>query len=126
LSLNMTDDFSNKRIEAIFDRAEELNADQITFRKLYESENNSKQNEWIKEHKCVDHKLSKIDSYVKANGKMLEILPFGAVKYSLDGMGVCIDDDCMSEEVKSTLKYLILRPNTKLYSRWDLKSSLIF
>lgn len=30
------------------------------------------------------------------------------------------------EEVKSAVKYLILRPNGHLYSKWDSKASLIF
>lgn len=38
-----------------------------------------------------------------------------------------IDEDCMAqEENKNAVKYLILRPNGHLYSKWDSKASLIF
>ena len=35
------------------------------------------------------------------------------------------NDEIKSSE-KQALKYLILRPNCKLYSKWDDKASLIF
>ena len=41
-------------------------------------------------------------------------------------MSTVIDDDCMSQVPKDEYKYLILRPNCKLYSRWDDPASLIF
>lgn len=130
LSLNMTDVYNNVKPEAIFDRAKELGADQITFRKLYMSPDNPDcpQNKWIQEHKCSNGKFAEIENFVKTNGRALEILPFGAIKYAIYGFSVVIDNDCMSTEVKSndTVKYLILRENCKLYSRWDEKGSLIF
>lgn len=130
LSLNMTDVYNNVEPKAIFDRAKELNADQITFRKLYTSSENHDcpQNQWIREHKCSDEKFAEIEDFVRTQGKALEILPFGATKYAIFGFSVVVDNDCMSTEVKDndTVKYLILRENCKLYSRWDEKGSLIF
>jgi sulfatase maturation enzyme AslB (radical SAM superfamily) len=138
LSLNLTDAYNNKTSEQIFARAKELGADQITFRILYTSPaNNTLQDKWIAEHRCSDKKVSEIDTYIKGyeldydvgqigHGKPLEKLPFGAVKYSVDEMSVVIDDNCMSTGVVNTLKYLILRPDCHLYSRWDDKGSLIF
>lgn len=41
-------------------------------------------------------------------------------------MSTVLDEDCMSEEAKESVKYLILRPNCKLYSKWDDKGSLVF
>lgn len=129
LSLNMTDIYNDKPVKEIFKRAEDLRADQITFRELYESPHSpdSKENIWIREHGCDISKFIEIEKYVQQNGTPLEILPFGATKYSIDSFGVVLDVDCMSTEVKhDTVKYLILRPNAKLYSKWDDKNSLIF
>lgn len=130
LSLNMTDVYNNYQARDIFFRAKQLNADQVTFRKLYTSSGNpdSPENQWIKEHKCDDKKLEEVETYIKKYGRALEVLPFGAIKYSLDGLGVVIDADCMSTELKDngTVKYLVLRENCKLYSQWDEKGSLIF
>jgi len=64
------------------------------------------------------------------NGKFLGVLPFGTKKYSVNGITTVIDDNCMDDATKrenlDTYKYLILRPNCKLYSNWDDPGSLIF
>jgi hypothetical protein len=56
----------------------------------------------------------------------LETLPFGASKYSRYGIGLVVDEDCMATEAKDVYKYLILREDGHLYSRWNDKGSLIF
>lgn len=136
LSLNMTDSYNidsndawaeETLIKNIFNEAKELEADQITFRELYQSENkNHPVNIWIKNHSIKGFFFHELDDYINVKGSPLEILPFGARKYSIDGMSVVIDDDCMSKENSNAMKYMILRPNCKLYSRWDDKGSLIF
>lgn len=129
LSLNMTDVYNDKSPEDIFIRAKELNADQLTFRELYTSNKNiyNQQNEWINHHKCSDNFMNKLKEYIKEKGDPLELLPFGAMKYSIHDFGVVMDNDCMSTDIKyDTVKYLILRENCKLYSKWDDKNSLIF
>lgn len=128
LSLNMTDSYNDKTVEEIFARCEELGADQVTFRKFYVSKDNpySPQNKWIEMHKCNDSKFDEVVAEVTTFGEALEVLPFGAVKYSYRKFGVVVDKDCMSEEVKEAVKYLVLRPDCKLYSKWDDKNSLVF
>ena len=53
---------------------------------------------------------------------------YGADIRHIGGMSVIFDDDCMGKRPKkdSTVKYLILRPNCKLYSSWDTPASLVF
>ena len=126
LSLNMTDWYNKKNAAEIFERVKSLGANQVTFRVLYKSGTNNPQDLWIDEHKCVDSVINEIKDYVKTNGKALEILPFGATKYSVGEISTVIDDDCMNTKVGDTLKYLIIRPDCKLYSKWDDKGSLIF
>ena len=46
--------------------------------------------------------------------------------YDIDEMSMVVDDDCMSGEVKEDVKYLILQPNCKLYTKWDDRGSLLF
>jgi uncharacterized protein YqkB len=110
----------------ILSKSKSFGADQVTFRKLYKSEGDSKENDWIDKHAASDEKLSEINSYIKENGEAMAILPFGATKYSINGLSVVIDDDCMAQEIKDTYKYLILRPDAKLYSSWDKKESVLF
>ena len=133
LSLNMTNVYGKRWgsgvecLEKILARAQELGANQITFRKLYVSgDPELAQNKWIEEHKAHDPLFDTINGYIRAKGRPLEMLPFGAMRYSLNGMSLVVDDDCMSTDVKPIMKYMVLRPNCKLYSKWDQCGSLVF
>lgn len=56
-----------------------------------------------------------------------ERLEYGAMKYSVMNMSTVLDEDCMAKaDGRDECKYLILRPNRKLYSKWDDPASLIF
>jgi len=141
LSLNMTDVYKrfdvyekcfkevpvDTPIAMILERAQKLGADQVTFRKLYVSGDPTiPQNKWIAEHAASDNLLLHIRAYIRDNGRVLEQLPFGAIRYSVGGISVVSDDDCMAVEVKPVMKYLVLRPNCKLYTKWDTSASLLF
>jgi hypothetical protein len=130
LSLNLTDAFNG-----LFDNAtganyflkacKDLDADQITFRVLY-GDKDTPQGQWIKHHGCTEETITNIKKYIRENGKALGVLEFGATRYSLAGMSTVLDTDCMSTTPKTEFKYLILRPDCKLYSHWNDKASLIF
>ena len=126
LSLNLSNVYNNHSPKDIFRRAKDLGADQVTLRKLYSSERNTTIDSWIKENAMEQNAFARLREFVFSNGEQLETLPFGAVKYGYDEMGVVVDEDCMSEKPKDVYKYLILRENCRLYSKWDNKSSLIF
>ena len=104
---------------------EELHADQVTFRQMYASKDSTEQNKWISEHAFAD----KYDlmQYLKMFSPVGETV-YGAEIRHIDGMSVIFDDDCMGKKLKkdNTVKYLILRPNCKLYSSWDTPASLVF
>lgn len=103
-----------------------LGADQITFRVLYTSGLDTPQDKWIAENGASDDYVGNIRYCIMHNGTVLGRLAFGAIKYGVRGMSTVLDDDCMSQTPKDEYKYLILRPNCKLYSRWDDPASLIF
>lgn len=124
LSLNLSAGFQETP-EELLSKAREYGADQVTFRFLY-ADGEGKQAEWVKRNKWRVEWEQDLIGYVKENGRALEILPFGRVKYSYDGMGIVLDNDCMATELSSDYKYLILRENCKLYSKWDDPASLIF
>jgi len=142
LSLNMNDSymFDKSLLDKIFFTAKTFyGADQITFRKLYKSDEKNVVNDWIAKHgeklKIKDAEFwnedefdfwAYLNKWIGENGTPLERLPFGAKKYSINGISTVIDDDCMSKENEEAIKYLILRPNCKLYTRWDDKGSLLF
>jgi len=127
LSINATDAFNRWLPVEIFNTASILGADQLTFRVLYDSGNPEHEVDiWINEHRVSNQLQKNFITYVQENGNKLEQLPFGPFKYSVDGVSTVIDDDCMSKELKDTIKYFILRPNGKLYTRWDDTGSLWF
>ena len=131
ISMNMTSVYDDYTPSEIFHQLKILGADQVTFRKLYISEDTiSEQNTWI-EANGFDNKLfSEIQDGVVKEGTFLGVLPFGAEKYSINKITTVVDNNCMDkprERIEpDTYKYLILRPNCKLYSSWDDNGSLIF
>lgn len=127
LSINLIDEFlPYLEPRALFQYMRyKLGADQVTFRLMY-ADGDSPQAHWLKEHALSDTLLGAIENHVLANGRYLETLEFGARRYSVSDMSVVIDKDCMSTDPKDVLKYLILREDCKLYSKWDDPASIIF
>lgn len=125
LSINMTKEFAQYYPKELFDKAKQLGADQVTLRKMYTSGNETSQDKWLMDN-YLD--IKPYIDYVLENGRVIGILPYGSKKYSLNGMSTVIDTDCMAkaEMDTDTYKYLVLRPDCKLYSSWDDKASLIF
>ena len=144
LSINMIKVYDHLLTSAIFDRCKELGADQVTFRKMYAGNDDSDQTKWVKANACNPETLTNINEYIigreingitsgiqyahrtSGHGKFLYELPFGGEVYSVDGMSVVVDNDCMSKNNNKALKYVILREDGKLYSQWDDNGSLIF
>ena len=144
LSLNVTDNLYGNggfTVDEIFKRCHELGADQVTFRAMYTSGNNTPQDKWIEENTVYDYGRNRagaaaegsgnffyeLRTTIMEEGRYLDTLEYGSDRYSYEGISVVIDTDCMSKGVnKEAVKYLILRPNCKLYSKWDDKGSLIF
>ena len=138
LSLNLTKWYNGRifgnsnnvedNVKAIFETCRFYGADQITLRVLYSSGTGTPQDQWISENRAYDETVEALRNYVTSNGTVLGVLPHGATKYSVGGLCVVIDEDCMdkSDKVDEDYKYLILQPDCKLYSQWDDPSSLIF
>ena len=137
LSLNMTNSYDSADPQMILNECKDLGADQITFRELYHNHDNTPQSKWVRENECSFMTMAKIKEHIsgkkiaggfieKGCGTPLYKLPFGSTAYSIDGMSVVIDTNCMGKDPEETLKYIILRENGKLYSQWDDNGSLIF
>lgn len=132
LSLNLSNAFEVYEPQALFGMCKELGADQVTLRVLYADHDTTKQSEWVRKHAMRKSAVDHILAYAKVKGVPIGRLPYGALKVSLNGMSVVIDDDCMGKRgwqeayTEENYKYLILRPDCKLYSAWDDPASLIF
>ncbi len=134
LSLNMSQEMlrsvggilNYKIAENIFDKAKKLYADQITFRKFY-TDGDNEQSKWINENAVSDEFFEALHEYVKNHGRIIGTLPYGYSQYSVNGISVVIDEDCMNEAKaqKDTSKYFVIRPDCKLYDGWN-KEDIIF
>ena len=127
LSLNMTDHMiDGHTVSDIFDMCSLLGADQITFRAMYLTSDDTPENIWLHEHRLSDKFWYNLKDYITKKGRPIDKLEYGRTKYSVNDIGVVVDDDCMSVSSTDVAKYLILRPDCKLYSKWETKASLIF
>lgn len=126
ICINLTKIYDDVDIKDIFKRLHELDADQVTFRKLYYTDGYDTENEWIDLNHISDTRFDNYQQLIKTLARPLEPLPFGAMKYSFEGISTVVDSDCMSQLINQVMKYLILRENAKLYSKWDDEGSLIF
>lgn len=130
LCFNVTDSMDNIGVlkDGFWDYCREsLHASQITFRKLYASDEETEQSKWIKEHESKGF-LENVVGYIEMFApKTLGQTIYGAKKYDINGMSVIVDNDCMGKNPPpDTLKYLILRPDCHLYAQWDSPSSIVF
>ncbi len=128
LSINLTSAFNGFGAEPqkLFDLCKKYKADQVTLREMYKGNDESEQSKWLDEH-MIDHDVSEaLKKYIFVHGHALERLEYGRIKFSVDGISTVVDDDCMAQELSDSYKYLILRPNCKLYSRWNDQGSLVF
>lgn len=133
--LNLTKSFDvyGKYPQDLFGIMKYKGADQVTLRVLYPGKPDAKgvyspESKWVMENMASTETVDNLKSYVKTHGTLLGKLPYGASKYALDGMSVVFDDDSMGKDPADadTFKYLVLRPDCKLYSSWDDKGSLVF
>lgn len=127
LTVIMSDVYNDKSAEDLFIRAKKVGAQQIIFKHLatYEPAFNGEAREinaWIKSHQPSEDLVEGINTYVIEHGKMVEPLPFGD-RYSVHGISTVIDVDCMKKERPQPGRYLILRENCRLYTRWDDQGS---
>ena len=69
---------------------------------------------------------SQLNDFIKEQGNILEVVSFGATRYDVMGISALVDNDCMSTTAGDDVRYLILRPNCHLYTKWDKEGSILF
>jgi len=120
-------EYSSLFIDKLINFAKNIDADQVTFRKLYHNnDDNFNETIWVKKNQLSDIFYKTLKCYIKDIGCFKRTLTFGADLYTIKGMSIVIDNDCMAKENNRYLKYLIIRRNIKIYSDWDDEGSLIF
>lgn len=133
--LNMNDQIVAKegsikeKVNTIFKICKEVDADQITFRKLWSNDKGTSQYKWVQENVTskTDEMMEEMKARIRSNGKFLGTLEFGASQYDYEGFSLVIDEDSMAQDgSNAAIKYLIFRPDGHVYSKWDSKASKLF
>lgn len=104
-------------------------ADQVTLRVLVKGnpENEFETSKWIKENAADVRTAQALYDYITRKGTLIGLLPHGVCKYDVAGISVVMDNASMYREQKvDDYKYLILRPDCRLYASWDKAGSMIF
>ena len=102
-------------------------ADQVTFRKMYVDSYYTEQGKWLERNKIDERYVKRLAKYLMQFPAACQTVYGADIRY-IGRMSVIFDDDCMGKKPKkdNTVKYLILRPNCKLYHSWDDPASLVF
>jgi hypothetical protein len=106
-------------------RAASLGADQITFKRLHALDYDCPQREWVLKNGVTEKQWRNLLDDIKHRCSPLEEEMNGNMRYSINGISVLAIGDCMSPRDDS-YRYLIIREDGRLYSRWEDKGSLIF
>lgn len=121
LSLNLVNIYNKYNPEEVIRRLHEIGADQATLRVLWSGKDDNEISRWIRSNKASEDFVVNMELYCQQNGKQLSAL---YPKYQIHDMTLVIDDDCMAEKSVGEIRYLILRSDCNLYTKWDTKSSL--
>lgn len=126
ISLNMTNYTNINDFDEVYERLSDLEVDQLTIRYLEDLDGDTEKEKWIRKNRMSRIRIDDFYNYIKDNGNKLEKLPYGNVKYSVNGISTVIDDDCLGKETKEDIKSYIIKEDSKLYTRWDDNGSKIF
>lgn len=118
ISLNLVDAYEKYTIDEIFERLSDIHADQAIFRILWRSGKGDEIDDWIKNHSVSKNFINRLVEYVQKEGEMVGKLPD---RYMIKGVSVVVDDDCMGRKPMQQFRYLILRSDCNLYTKWDSK-----
>jgi hypothetical protein len=121
ISLNLVSVYNKYSPEEVINRLLELNADQATFRVLWAGKDDNEISRWIKSNSVAQDFVENIEIYCATKGKHL---PASYPKYQLGNLTIVLDEDCMAEKSVGEIRYLILRSDCNLYTRWDTASSI--
>ena len=125
LCINLSAQFDKINAKGLFVYCRALGADQITLRKLYDANDDSPQSKWVKSNQISMRRYEELLEFIN-NFPVLRRLEYGQIARSVEDMSVVLDDDCMAKNSSEEFKYLIIRPDGKLYGSWDDPASLIF
>ncbi|GAI14101.1 unnamed protein product, partial [marine sediment metagenome] len=118
-------------------RCLDLNIEQLTFRVIaipnyveFNSAISQKTKKWIQDNIKADDVimfLDSMESYLKGIGKIIRVLPYGAILYDYRSLSVTKFDYCVQDGAKEyKIRSLIFQEDGHLYTHWNSLASRIF
>jgi len=121
LCVNLSDIYNDTSYANMFARAQELQANQITFRTLQVSgAPDSPESQWIAGHQYADPDLVGLTTFAKQAGREIGPLSDGFVAYDVGSVSVAVDPNCLAREGDNTYakNYVILDQDGELRTSW--------
>ena len=106
-------------VASLLSEVQDLGADQLTLRKLWEDGSDSDPAKWVRKFGVSGASISEIQEVIKEKSVRVGELPFGADLYSYNGLSVVVDSNSQGLDAGKDLKYLVLGPDCKLYRDWE-------
>ncbi|MEF2175365.1 MAG: radical SAM protein [Candidatus Absconditabacteria bacterium] len=123
LSLNMTNSYNNILTDKIIQRAMDLGANQLTFRRLYPGDNNSEDYKNILNNSVKQSKEREIIQYLHDNCNEKYMINQSEKLYYKGNLSILYITDCMAQ---NSDRYRILKPDCKLYKSWEQDAKPIY
>lgn len=123
LSLNMTNSYNNILTDKIIQRAMDLWANQLTFRRLYPGDNNSEDYKNILNNSVKQSKEREIIQYLHDNCNEKYMINQSEKLYYKGNLSILYITDCMAQ---NSDRYRILKPDCKLYKSWEQDAKPIY
>jgi MoaA/NifB/PqqE/SkfB family radical SAM enzyme len=115
-SINLIKAYDNYNLEDMFNYMKNNGVSQVTFRILYSSGSGGDIDNWIGQNAVSKDFIDKMYHYVTTEGELIGKIP---TRYLVKGMSVVVDDDCMAKNPIQQFRYLIIRPDGNIYTKWD-------
>ena len=113
-------------IERLVKFSKDNRVEQLSVRsvEVTEKSQNKEVNEWTEKHK-IDDKLDGIRQYLNRNGKILDILPHGAIVYDLYGQNICLTNALTIQPKIRKKRQLIFYPDGHLRYDWQYQGAIL-
>lgn len=115
ISLNLINVYDKHSVIDIFNKIDEIQPNQLTFRSLWFTDDDNPINKWIKSNNCSYGFLDKIKSFLSLNGRKVR-----ESVYIYNGISIYLNEDCMKVKGGDS-RYLILRTDNNVYQSWEDK-----
>jgi len=121
MSINLVNVYDKYTPEQVFERMRDLKIDQATFRVLWAGHDDNEISRWIKNNSAAQNFIDDVKIYCQDHGKTTTAQ---YTRYQVGNITVVIDSDCMAEHSVGEIRYLILRSDCNLYTKWDTATSI--